>query len=140
MKIFPISSSMAKHAASLFLFLFSSLFIFSQERKVIEKAHPDGKPSLVVFYNSKNEKIHEISYFPNGKMEYEGFFKNGKEHGKWIYYYDDGQKKFEENYKNGLEEGKQFEWDPDGQLNQIEVYKEGKLLETIPGSASEEKD
>jgi antitoxin component YwqK of YwqJK toxin-antitoxin module len=117
-----------------FFLLFSP--IYSQERKVIEKAYPDGKPSLVVFYNTKSEKIREVSYYPNGKVDYEGTFKDGKEHGTWIYYYDDGQKKFEENYKNGVEDGKQYEWEPDGQLTKIEIFKEGKLLKTIPGKSS----
>lgn len=124
-----------KHILVSLIFLLSFSDIFSQERKVIEKVHPDGKPSLVLFFNAKNEKIREISYYPNGKIDYEGTFKDNKEHGIWIYYYDDGQKKFEENYKNGLEDGKQYEWEPDGQLTKIEVFKEGKLLKTIPGKA-----
>lgn len=93
-----------------------------------------------MFYNVKNEKIREISYYPNGKIDYEGVFKNEKEHGTWVYYYDDGQKKFEENYKNGLEDGKQYEWEPDGQLTKIEIFKEGKLLKTIPGKAAENEE
>ncbi len=118
-----------------YCFILSSTNSFGQDTKVIEKAYPDGKPSLIVFYNPGGEKIKEISYFSNGQIDYEGVFKNGLEHGKWTYYYEDGQKKFEENYKNGKEEGKQYEWEPDGQLTKIEVYKEGKLLKTIPGKS-----
>lgn len=112
---------------------------FTQERKVIEKAYPDGKPSLVILYNAKNEKIREISYYPNGQIDYEGVFKKGKEHGTWVYYYEDGQKKFEENYKNGMEDGKQYEWEPDGQLTKVEIFKDGKLLNTIPGKLYKEE-
>ena len=111
------------------IFFFSSSY--SQDRKVIEKTFPDGSPSLVVFYNSKGERVREISYFSNGKKEYDGTFKDGKENGTFIYWYEDGQKKYEEYYKNGLAEGKQYEWDPDGQLNKTEIYKQGKLLKTI---------
>lgn len=129
-----------KQALVLILFFSSFSVVSAQERKVIEKAYPDGKPSLVSYYDKNNEKIREISYYPNGKTDYEGVFKNGKEHGTWNYYYEDGQKKFEENYKAGLEDGKQYEWEPDGQLTKIEIFKEGKLLKTIPGKAAKGRD
>lgn len=113
----------------LILFVIASLTGFTQDKKIIQE-YPNGKPSLIIIMNSKNEKVKEISYFENGAIDYEGTFKNGVEHGIWTYYYENGNKKYIETYKNGVEEGKHYEYSTQGQLEKIETYSNGKLIDT----------
>ncbi len=109
-----------------FLTLMSFQIDPSWKREVMRK-HPNGKPYVIIFFDSKTDKMmREEVYFPNGKMQWEGNYKNMLEDGKWVYYFENGNTKSVQYYTKGKENGVCSDYNESGKLIKESTWVNGK--------------
>ncbi len=112
--------------ATVFVLLMSFQIDPSWKREIMRK-HPNGKPYVIIFFDSKTDKMmREEVYFPNGKMQWEGNYKNMLEDGKWVYYFENGNIKSIQYYTKGKENGVCSDYNESGKLIKESTWVNGK--------------
>jgi hypothetical protein len=116
---------------TVFVLLLSFQIDPTWKREVMRK-HPNGKPYVIIFFDSKTDKMmREEVYFPNGKMQWEGNYKNMLEDGKWVYYFEIGNTKSIQYYTKGKENGVCQDFNESGKLIKESTWVNGKETKVV---------
>lgn len=120
----------------IFVFIVSSIGLFSCSNENIEIYHENGSSKLIGFYikdTSLKNKLKEVSYYPSGIKKSEIEFKLGQKNGKFEIWFESGNLFQEGKYKEGIIDGIVINYfDESGHKKQIErYYKDGSLATEI---------